>query len=572
LKLISHKKLIFFVLLSLLVVFLPSFFAEVTKVDDVQLLARLNKITDFNFLTFIRGGTGLYYRPIIGASYKLDAFLFNANPYAMHAENILLHIVNVFLLISILRMIFNGNGSRYIAYFCGFLWGIHPLTTESVAWISGRSDVLATTFIFLSALFLLFYRRSNKHIHLVFMLFTFVLGYLTKEVMLPFFILIVLLLRARDPHLFRYKKWSLLEGKGLALWLIPVVVSGIIFLRVIAYNAVSGRIQNTLLVIFNDTYYSFFVCLRSFGFYIKKIIYPFPLNFGIMEVDPLYELLAIPLLALCFFLLFKRDNLSALFLGGAVMLTPAFLIAFGQIAWTPYAERYAYLPSAFILPGVISYFHTRLEFPSHRFKLIVVVMFVGLVAASTFHRNLVWRTNESIVADTAIKSPYNPQIQATYANILIESGNYEEAMIAINKARAVSTLVYYPNPDILEANILEQKAQLDDAINVLRHGVEKSNYSSELILQALINTLEIKVESVDEGSSGVLLREISDLHLNKFKLNNNFSELFSMAGLAIKMDESDRAVLLLNQVLRNVNIDSTLGTRARSLLATVPTR
>ena len=566
LKAISRRQLLAFVFILLLVVFLPSFFADVYDVDDVQLLARLHRITDFDFVTFIRGGSGLYYRPFIASSYKLDALLFHANPFGMHAENIFLHILNVFLLIAILRMVFDRETDRYLACFCGLLWGIHPITTESVNWISGRSDILASTFILLATLFLLRFRKSHKRLNLVASLFFFLFGVLTKEVMLPFFVLVVLLLRVRDLQESNLKRWSLFEGKGLALWLLPVVVTGILFLRTIAFNSVSGRISSTLLYIFNDIYHSIFICLRAFGFYCKKIVQPFPMNFGIMEVDPLYELLAIPLIILCLFLLFKRDNLSALFLGGVALMTPAFLIAFGQIAWTPYAERYVYLPSAFMIPGVIGYFHHHLKFPSYRYKLVVAFLLLGVVAAGTLHRNVIWRTNESIFADTAEKSPFNRQIQVTYANILIELGEYDLAMIAINKARAVSVLGYYPPPDILEANILEQKGQIDDALDILRHGVRKSNGSSELIIQALINTLETKSADVEVGRYDVFLIEQQDLYLKKFKLNNKFKELLKVAELSIALGDNKRAIGLLNQILRNTKDGSVLNVKASNLI------
>ena len=562
-----HKKLLWVVVL-VLVVFAPSFFADVYDVDDVQLMARLSKLTEFDLVTFIRGGSGLYYRPFIAASYKLDAFLFNANVYAMHAENIFLHVLNVILLVTILRSVFSGLNGRYLPYLCAVLWGIHPLTTESVNWISGRSDILASTFILIATVFLLRYRELGKPFSLFLMLVFFLCGVLTKEVMLPFFVLVVLLLRVQETELVeRVKRWSLLEGKGLVLWLLPVVVCGIIFLRLIAFNSTSGRIVSTLRFMFNDIYYSLFVCLRAFGFYCKKVILPLPLNFAIMEVDPLYELLAILLVALCVVLLFKRDNCSALFLGGVALLTPAFLIAFGQIAWTPYAERYLYLPSAFMLPGIVGYFNAHLEFPSPRFKTVVVIMLVCVVAISTLHRNIIWHTNESIIADTARKSPYSRPIQGTYASILIESEQYDEAMIAINKARAIPALNYYPDPDILEAQILEKQGRAEDALTVLRNGAEKSKYNSKKNLQYLVKLLEKVSKTAVGAQRNELYTEIRELHLKLFKLNNNFKEIFNMAQLSTKLGDNERAIILFKQVLRNVNGGSSLALRAKSELA-----
>ena len=555
------------VALCVMIVYSPSFFGCVCNLDDASLMARLHKITHFDFVNLIRGGTGLYYRPLIAASYKLDAFLFNANVFAMHAENIFLHITNVLLLIAVLRKIFVAESDRYLPYFCGLLWGIHPLTTESVAWISGRSDVLASTFILAATLFLLNYRKSSKLFYLFLSLVLFFFGVLTKEVMLPFLVVIVLLLRVRSTENSKEKGWSLLDGKGLMLWLLPLAATGVFFLRLIAFNKTSSHIVMTLRFIFNDIYYSMYVCLRAFGFYFKKIIYPPPLNFAIFDVDPLYELLAIPLVLLCLYLLFKRDNLSALFLGGFALLTPAFLIAFNQIAWTPYAERYLYLPSAFMLPGIIGYIHHHLEFPSQRFKTIVASILLISMASGTFYRTIIWQTNETLFADTAIKSPLSRESQILYAGILIENGKYDQAMVAINKARAVSSLGYYAKPDNLEARILVKQGKLADALLILRNGAEKSKYKSKKNLKALVKLLEKVSAASIETKRHALYVEMRELHFTLFKLNHNYTELYSMADMSVKLGDDAKAQLLYKQVLRNVVSTSSLAHKTTKRLS-----
>lgn len=565
-----HWKLLLFIFFIVVLVFSPSFFADICRIDDGQLLKRLHRITNFDFINLIRGGTGLYYRPLIATSYKLDAFLFNANVFGMHAENIVLHALNVVLLVAVLRRVFPSSSGPYIPYLCALIWGIHPITTESVAWISGRSDVLASTFILLATLFLLRYKQSSKVITLLLTLVFFLLGVLTKEVMLPFLVVTLLLLRTQENKSTKRDQWSLLEGRGLLMWLLPVVATGFFFLRFIAYNATSNRIVYTLLFIFNDAYHSLFVCLRALGFYVKKLVQPFPLSFALLDVDPLYELLAIPVVALCVVLLFKRDKLSALFLGGVALLTPAFLIAFNQIAWTPYAERYLYLPSAFMLPGIIGYVHHHLEFPSQRFKNITVVLLLLLLAVGTFHRNLVWQSSLSLFADTAQKSPYSREVQAIYASILIDAKQYDQAIVFLNKSRKLSTLGYYPKPDILEAKIYEKKDQIDRAVELLRLCAEKSHYRSAECMSALIKILAKSCTNLKLKQCAMIYAEMRELHLNKFRLKHRFADIFEMAELSVKLGEYERARALYRQFLRNVEPSSALALRAEKGLTQLP--
>jgi len=566
---LSHRWKIFFVSALVLLVFVPSFFGGVCRIDDAELLSSLHSIDDFNFFTFIRGGTGLYYRPLISASFKLDALLFNANVAGMHAENVLLHLVNTLLLIAVLRQVFYGMEGGVLPYFCGLLWGVHPITTESVNWISGRSDVLSSFFVLLSTLFLLRYRKNGRLYFLLLTVFFFVCGMLTKEVVLPFVVLAILVLRAHDnsdSDKCSSSCVSLLEGRGLAMWLLPTVVAGVVFLRIIAYNSTSCRIVSTLRFIFTDLYYSAFVCLRALGFYCKKILFPLPLNFAIMEVDPLYELLAIPIVLLCVYLLRKRDMLSSLFLGGVALLTPPMLIAFHQIAWTPYAERYAYLSSAFVLPPVVSYFDRHLDFQSDRLKKVFVISLFLFFALSSLARNAVWRTNEELFADTAAKSPYSMKTQAIYADILIQHKRYDDALVAIKKARSVCVLGYYSKPDILEAKILEEQGNIRDAVELLRKGAIKSKYRSEKTLRALVEVLKhYSLELPVAQRSGIYI-EMRNLRLKLFRLSRDFENIYEMAILSDKLGDKQRAAALLHQVLRNQKEDSPLAAKAKNQL------
>ena len=66
----------------------------------------------------------------------------------MHAHSVLLHAVNavlVFLLYARLARRLPGEArSRVmVALVAALLWAVHPLRTESVAWIASRKDVLS---------------------------------------------------------------------------------------------------------------------------------------------------------------------------------------------------------------------------------------------------------------------------------------------------------------------------------------------------------------------------------------------------------------------------------------------
>lgn len=87
------------------------------------------------------GESGLY-RPLTTLSYLFNyAFLGNANsPAGYHWVNFLLHLGNVFLVYALLRKLLR---EVWPAFFATALWAVHPVLTESVTNMIGRSDLLS---------------------------------------------------------------------------------------------------------------------------------------------------------------------------------------------------------------------------------------------------------------------------------------------------------------------------------------------------------------------------------------------------------------------------------------------
>jgi hypothetical protein len=99
-------------------------------------------------------GTGLeqdVYRPLVTLSYAWSYRWWKLDPFPYHLENILLHIVNAWLLFWIARSLLR-NGMAAGAAAIVFL--IHPVQVQSVAWVAQRSTVLGALFFLCSLWFL----------------------------------------------------------------------------------------------------------------------------------------------------------------------------------------------------------------------------------------------------------------------------------------------------------------------------------------------------------------------------------------------------------------------------------
>src|SRR5215831_3034445 len=104
-------------------------------------------------------------RPVLVLSYGLTQVLFGASPAAYHAVNILIHALNAFLVFLVIRRLLErANWSerqvRVAAAVGALVFLIHPLQTESVSYIAGRSESLAATFLLLSYSVFLYDRRG----------------------------------------------------------------------------------------------------------------------------------------------------------------------------------------------------------------------------------------------------------------------------------------------------------------------------------------------------------------------------------------------------------------------------
>jgi hypothetical protein len=105
---------------------------------------------------FTTGHAGNWH-PLTWLSHLLDVELFGVKAGLHHFTSVLLHCANSVLLLFVLNAL---TGSWWRSAFVAFLFALHPLRVESVAWVAERKDVLSGLFFMLT---LLTYARYAKH-------------------------------------------------------------------------------------------------------------------------------------------------------------------------------------------------------------------------------------------------------------------------------------------------------------------------------------------------------------------------------------------------------------------------
>jgi Tfp pilus assembly protein PilF len=110
----------------------------------VQTASHLDQVFTNDF--FFRHENDLsygYYRPVTTLSYVADYALWGPRPFGFHVTNIALHAA-CSLLVVLLILAFGAGRAAAIA--AGALFAAHPIHAENVAWIAGRTDMLAFLF------------------------------------------------------------------------------------------------------------------------------------------------------------------------------------------------------------------------------------------------------------------------------------------------------------------------------------------------------------------------------------------------------------------------------------------
>lgn len=91
------------------------------------------------------------FRPVVNVSYAIDRAVWGGAPFGYHLTNLLLHAIVAGLLYSLLLRALGDAGvatARELAAFSGAaVFAVHPIQTESVGYVSGRSEVMCALWV-----------------------------------------------------------------------------------------------------------------------------------------------------------------------------------------------------------------------------------------------------------------------------------------------------------------------------------------------------------------------------------------------------------------------------------------
>jgi tetratricopeptide (TPR) repeat protein len=354
-----------------------------------------------------------YYRPVVTLSYLFDLRLGGGSPVPFHLTVVLLHAACCSIVFLLGRSLLGPARAGVAAPFAAaLLFAVHPIHTESVSWIAGRSDVLATAFALLGVLaYVAWRRRPGRPAMLALGCVLELLACLSKEVGLAgiaiaFAADVCGLTAPATPATDEAPRRR--AGWWLRGWL-PLAVAAAVYVamrhRALAADDATLDPQDA------SASGGLAALVRATGFYVSKSLVPVRLGAFIPEMpDPGRNLAVgafglVAAAALVAIALRRRDGLAAFLVAGfAASLAPSLAIAWFRISETPVAERYLYLPSAFLCLAAGHALFAPARVP-RTFAGAATTALVAAGAVGTLLREPVWRDDVVFWEDAAAKSP-----------------------------------------------------------------------------------------------------------------------------------------------------------------------
>jgi protein O-mannosyl-transferase len=359
--------------------------------------------------------------PLTWVSHMLDCQFFGQDSGWHHLHNVLLHALAAVMLCIFLE---RATGTRWRSALTAFLFALHPLHVQSVAWVAERKDVLNACFWFLTLwLYVRYAERSSTARYLAVVL-GFCLGLMAKPMMvtLPFVLLLL-----------DYWPLGRLGQRGRkAIWeklpLLGLAGAG----AAIAYLAQKhGEAVNLVPLgarLANATHSYALYILQTFWPARLAVFYPYPRDFAFAFLPLLAE--GVLLAAVTTGVIVLRRRAPYLLMGwGWFVVTLVPVIGLVQVGDQAHADRYMYIPMVGLLIMLIWGAAEILE--KLRAKTLAIPLAVAVCLASavlSWVQLGYWRNGETLFRHALAVTNDNKIANNNLGNYLMSSGRLSEAV------------------------------------------------------------------------------------------------------------------------------------------------
>jgi len=444
-----------------LLVYMPALDAGFSRWDDDDLVHR-----QFDHLTLTMDNLAWmfsttfsgHYQPLTWISYAVDQSWSSLDPFAYHLTNVLLHIMTMcafyFLARRLLaigtdhRCTFDSAPVMLSGAFAAFVFGIHPLRAESVAWIAERRDVLSGFFYVVAVACYVRYAASLTgglapheearvasvgRRYYVASVGLCLLSLLSKAsaMTIPF---VLLILDVFPLHRFKHDRWQ--RGGRARVWLdkIPFLVLALVAgVMALAAQSSSGDMYS---LAEHDIPARFAQVCYGLVFYLWKTVWP--VGLGPLYEIPTHEILvgrllwaslpvALVLTIVTVWQSRKWPAVATALVYYVLVVTP--VLGLVQTGPQLVADRYSYLSclglavlAGAALLGAMQRTSTSRRSGRRAGILLAVGLVVAALAKSTMNQVGYWQTPLTLWSRGVIVSPNSAIAMVNYADALMKLG------------------------------------------------------------------------------------------------------------------------------------------------------
>jgi len=379
--------------------------------DDGLLLFRNPIVQEFRLLQAFTSYDPELYIPFTFLSYQIEYALFGLNASWYHLTNLLLHIGTTYL---VYAFIFSLSEKKGVSLVVALLFGIHPMNTETVAWISARKDLLSTFFTFASLVAYVRYRQTGSSRPYWACLTLFACALLSKvsPVLLPLVLLLI------D----QYQR----RGMDRCAWMekIPFFAVSLIF----GCIALVGKVTNVSSLTFVE---NVLLATKSFSFGLVKlfipldqsVIYPQSNVISVSHPDIAVGITGAVLFLVLLILLRKNRAVQLGLSFYLLFLLPSFATFVKGDEVYFFSDRYVYAS----LPGLLFTLGMLLE-PHLKKAPVVPVLLVFGYGLMTFIRLPIWQDSIHLYENALLHYSQSASVHYNLGLAYADTGRDDDAL------------------------------------------------------------------------------------------------------------------------------------------------
>lgn len=442
-------------------------------------------------------------------SFALDYRIHGLEVFGYHIVNVLIHVVNAFLVFMILASTFKTPALSAInikketalafAFLASVIFTVHPLQTQAVSYITQRFASLATLFYLASLFLYIRWRLSGKNVLSAVFILSIAFAFMAQKTKEISFTL---------PAVIALYEFSFFKGRpGLIKRILPLVpfMAALLIVPLSIFGPDIGIVAKTpgvgenirelhVLEIKTLPWHIYlFTQFRVVVTYLRLLV--LPVNQSLYHDYPLYQSFFDPSVLISFVFL------AAIFIFACYLLarsrksgSPAPLLASFGILWffitlsvessvipikDVIFEHRLYLPlfgALMVFASAVVHFgeyavrkgYLKLSIPA--LLLIVAAVAAVPLSAAAYARNMAWKDELTIWKDVVAKNPFDEFAHTNLAHSYKKAGMIGQALSHYEKAVELNPrsdyvhynlgLVYLENGRVAEA-IAEQKKALE---------------------------------------------------------------------------------------------------------------